>query len=269
MSGPCRRRGAALPTSTPSTSAAPNTSSPAAAHGVGRLIYVSSPSVVFDGTDHRDLTEDAPYPRRLTSIYSLTKKLGEDRVNAAAAAGLATVILRPKAIFGPGDTSLLPRLLAAARQGRLPQVGDGRNLVDLTYVDNVVHALMLALTAGAAVGKTYTITNGEHVPLWDLIKTVLRRLGLSAKLRRLPYRVVHVMAGLMELRATLFGGEPMLTRYTAAILARTQTYNIDAARRDLGYEPVVSVAEGVERTLADLLKPSTYAGEPAGKEVRP
>ena len=236
------------------------------AHGVGRLVYVSSPNVVFDGTDHRDLTEDAPYPRQFMSVYSLTKKLGEDRVRAATAAGLATVTIRPKAVFGPGDTSLLPRLLSAAQMRRLPQVGDGRNLVDVTYVDNVVHALVLALTAAAAVGRTYTITNGEHVPLWDLIKTVLRRLGLDANLRPLPYRVVYALAGLMELRATLFGGEPTLTRYSAAILARTQTYNIEAARRDLGYEPVVSVAKGVERTLADLQKP--WAGDACVVEKR-
>jgi nucleoside-diphosphate-sugar epimerase len=221
-------------------------------HGVGRLVYVSSPSVVFDGRDHRDLTEDAPYPRRLMSVYSLTKKIGEDRVRAAVDAGLATVTIRPKAVFGPGDTSLLPRLLLTARKGRLPQVGDGRNLVDLTYVENVVDALLLALEARAAVGKTYTITNGEHVPLWGLIKTVLRWLGIAADLRPLPYRIVYALAGLMELRAALFGGEPLLTRYTAAILARTQTYSIDAARRDLGYAPRVSVAEGVERTLAAL-----------------
>src|SRR5262249_46317462 len=106
------------------------------AHGVGRLVYASSPSVVFDGRDHRALTEDAPYPRRLMSVYSLTKKIGEDRVRAASAAGLATVTIRPKAVFGPGDASLLPRLLLAARKKRLPQVGDGRNLVDLTYVEN-------------------------------------------------------------------------------------------------------------------------------------
>ena len=175
--------------------------------------------------------------------------------------------LRPKAVFGPGDTSLLPRLLAAARKGRLPQIGDGRNLVDLTYVDNVVHALLLALTAGAAVGGTYTITNGEHVPLWDLIKTVLQRLGIHANLRRLPYLVVYALAGLMELRATLFGGEPLLTRYTAAILAKTQTYNIEAARRDLGYAPLVSIPEGVERTLAELEKPNARKGRDETDEV--
>ena len=95
-------------------------------YGVRRLIYVSSPSVVFDGQDHHNLTEAAPYPATSISVYSHTKKLGEDLVNAASG-GLETVILRPKAIFGPGDRALLPRLLATARTGRLPVIGDGRN----------------------------------------------------------------------------------------------------------------------------------------------
>jgi nucleoside-diphosphate-sugar epimerase len=222
------------------------------AHRVRRLIHVSSPSVVFTGRDHYELTEDAPYARRFLSVYSLTKKLAEEHVREANGPGLEAVIVRPKAMFGPGDTSLLPRLLAVARRGRLPQIGDGRNLVDLTYIENVVHALVLALTAEKAAGRTYTITNGEHVPLWDLIRTVLQRSGLSPRLRRLPYRLVYLLAGAMEWRATLLGGEPLLTRYTTAILARTQTYNIGAARRDLGYEPLVPVDEGVERTLAAL-----------------
>jgi nucleoside-diphosphate-sugar epimerase len=236
-------------------------------HKVGRLVHVSSPSVVFDGRDQHELTEAAPYPRRFVSAYSLTKKLAEDVVNAAARAGLPAVILRPKAVFGPGDTALLPRLLAAARQGRLPQVGTGRNRVDLTYVDNVVQALLLALSAENAVGKTFTITNGEHVLLWDVIRTVLRRLGMRDALRRLPFRVAYALAGLMEMRARLLGGEPLLTRYSVAILARTQTYNIEAARRDLGYEPRISVADGVERTLAALQPPEPRAaplqGHPA------
>ncbi len=221
------------------------------AYGVRRLIYVSSPSVVFDGRDHEHLTEAAPYPRRFASVYSLTKKLGEDRVNGAAGE-LNTVILRPKAIFGPGDQALLPRLIAAARQRRLPQIGSGDNRVDLTYVENVVQALVLALDAPAAIGNTYTITNGEHVRLWDVIKEVLGRLGLPAELRPVSLRAALVAARLMELRATVAGGEPLLTRYTAAILGRTQTYDISATRRDLGYMPQVSVAEGITRTLREL-----------------
>jgi len=220
-------------------------------HGVKRLIYVSSPSVVFDGRDQCNVTEDVPYPRRFTSMYSLTKKLGEDMVNAAATE-LETVILRPKAIFGPGDLALLPRLINAARQKRLPQIGDGHNLVDLTYVENVVHALLLALKVSAAVGKTYTITNNEHVPLWDVIRDVLRRLSLPANLRQVPLPLALAIASLMETHAALTRKEPLLTRYSVTILARTQTYDISAARRDLGYTPRISIADGIERTLKSL-----------------
>ncbi|HEX2203413.1 MAG TPA: NAD-dependent epimerase/dehydratase family protein, partial [Longimicrobium sp.] len=218
------------------------------AHGVARLVHVSSPSVTFDGREVRDQTEDAPYPRRFASVYSLTKKGAEDRVNAAR--DVPSVILRPKAIFGPGDRALLPRLVSAARLGRLPRVGDGKNLVDLTYVENVVQAILLAIDSTAAVGRTYTITNDEHVPLWDAIRSVLTRLGVSARLRPVPLPVVLAAAALMEARAAVTGKEPTLTRYSAAILARTQTYDLSAAKRDLGYAPAVSVAEGIDRTLA-------------------
>jgi nucleoside-diphosphate-sugar epimerase len=220
--------------------------------GGARLVYISSPSVIFTGHDHHNLTEDAPYPRRFASLYSRSKKLGEDLVNGAA--GLHAVILRPKAIFGPGDRSLLPRILAAARAGRLRQIGDGQNIVDVTYVENVADAVLLALRSPAATGGTYTITNGEHIRLWDLIRVVLRRLGIPADLRAVPLRVALAAATLMELRGHLIGREPMLTRYSTAILGRTQTYDLRRAQRDLAYHPRISVAEGVERTLQALAK---------------
>ena len=216
------------------------------AHGVRRLIHFSSPSVVFSGRDIVDATEEAPYPRRFLCDYSWSKKLAEDLVRAS---DVPAVIVRPKAVFGPGDASLLPRLVNRARAGRLPQIGAGDNLIDLTFVDNVVEALLLALTAETAIGRTYTITNGEPVRLWDTIRLVLKQLGLGTELRRVPYRLAYVVAGCLEWKARLFGGEPTLTRYLTAILGRTQTYNIAAARRDLGYRPVVSIAEGLDRTL--------------------
>jgi 2-alkyl-3-oxoalkanoate reductase len=216
---------------------------------VERLVYVSSPSVVFDGSDHLNLTEAAPYPRRFTSIYAETKKMGEELVKRS---GLAYVIIRPKAIFGLGDRALLPRLLEAARLGHLPQIGAGNNLVDLTYVGNVVHALMLALRTQSGLRKTFFITNDEHVPLWPLIRDLLSRLGIPASLRHMPLSAALVAASLMEASAMLTGKEPLLTRYTVAILARTQTYNISAARRDLGYGPLVTVAAGIEQMLAAL-----------------
>jgi nucleoside-diphosphate-sugar epimerase len=219
-------------------------------HNVGRLVVVSSPSVLFNGRDQHLLTDAAPYPARFVSTYSATKKLAEDRVNTAIRHGLPALILRPKAIFGPGDTTLFPQLLRAARQGRLPQIGAGHNLVDLTYVGNVVQALLLALEAPSAVGNTYTITNDEHVALWEIIRTVLRRLSIPADLRRVPVGLALAIARLMETRARITGVEPLLTRYSVAVLARTQTYDIAAARRDLGYAPSISVAEGIDRTLA-------------------
>jgi 2-alkyl-3-oxoalkanoate reductase len=227
-------------------------------HEVGRLIAVSSPSVLFNGRDQHLLSDSAPYPPRFISAYSATKKLAEDRLNAAIRQGLPALIMRPKAIFGPGDTTLFPRLIRAARDGRLSQIGAGRNLVDLTYVGNVVEALLLALHAPDAVGKTYTITNDEHVPLWDVIRTVLRRLDIPAQLRTLPLTAAMVVARLMEIRALLTGREPLLTRYSVAVLARTQTYDISAARRDLRYVPSVPVAEGIRQTLAHLQAPAPH-----------
>jgi 2-alkyl-3-oxoalkanoate reductase len=217
-------------------------------HGVGRLVLISSPAVVFTGGDHRLTTEAAPYPRRFSSAYAASKAAAERVVRAAH--DLPSVILRPKAVFGPGDRALLPRVVAAARAGRLVQIGDGRNLVDVTYVENVAHAAALALRSAAAVGHTYHITNGEHVPLWELIRTVLRRLALPERLRAVPLPAMLAAAALMEARAAVSGREPLLTRYSVAVLGRTQTYDIGAARRDLGYAPPVSVADGVEATLA-------------------
>ena len=219
-------------------------------HGVTRLVHVSSPSVIFDGRDVRDATEEAPFPRRFLSHYCRTKKLAEDAVRGAG--GLEAVIIRPKAIFGPGDTTLLPRLLAAGRAGKLAQPGDGMNFVDLTYVDNVVHALRLALMRPDAAGRIFTITNGQPVRLWEVIRRILAAAGCSTNWRRIPYPMAYVAAALMEVRGRLTATEPLLTRYGVALLGRTQTYCIDAARRWLGYEPVVTVEEGLERTLSAL-----------------
>jgi nucleoside-diphosphate-sugar epimerase len=218
-------------------------------HGVRRLVHISSPAVIFDGRDVEEATEAAPYPRRLSSAYARSKRRAEELVRAS---GLPAVTLRPKAIFGPGDTALLPRVVAAARRGRLPQIGAGRNLVDLTYVENVAHAIGLALTSEAALGRTYHITNDEHVPLWDLIRSLLGRLGLPAALRPVPIPAMLAAAAALEAAAALTRREPLLTRYTVGVLGRTQTYDIAAARRDLGYAPLVSVAAGVERTIGAL-----------------
>jgi len=225
-----------------------------AAQGVARLVHVSSPSVVFAGRDQHQLPDNAPYPPHFASVYSETKKLAEDRVNVAFRSGTLTgLILRPKAVFGPGDTSLLPRLIAAARAGRLPQLGSGKNVVELTYIDNAVQALLLAADAPpAALGKTFTITNQEPVLLWDVIGQVLDAQGIPRPRRVLPLPVALLAARLLERRAARTGQEPLLTRYTVQLLARTQTYNTQPSQALLGYFPHVPLAEGLARTIQAL-----------------
>jgi 2-alkyl-3-oxoalkanoate reductase len=217
-------------------------------HGVNRFVLVSSPSVTFDQRDETESDETKPYVRRFLSPYQATKKMAEDVVNAARNQ-MECVILRPKAMFGPGDRSLMPRLIKAARAGRLQQIGAGTNLVDLTYVGNAVDALLLAATSVAAPGKTYLITNGEHVPLWPLLRRMLAAAGCEAHLRKVPQAVAHGVAALMEWKARRTESEPLFTRYAVALLARSQTYSIAAARRDLGYVPRVSVNDGIALTL--------------------
>jgi nucleoside-diphosphate-sugar epimerase len=219
---------------------------------VGRLIHISSPSVAFSGQDVLRQTEAAPYPRKYLSFYSQSKKLGEDIVHESIPAGLLATIVRPKAIFGPGDTALLPRLVAAAKAGRLVQIGDGSNLVDLTYVANVVQSILLLLKTDRSIGKTYTVTNDQPVALWSVVRFALRETMGVASLRQVPYRTAFLLAAALEARAAITRREPPLTRYSVAILGRTQTYDINALKKDTGYTPKVSLEEGLAETIAAL-----------------
>ncbi|MCW5695727.1 MAG: NAD-dependent epimerase/dehydratase family protein [Bauldia sp.] len=235
----------------------------AIANGVRRLVYVSSPSVSTRQTDQWNQTEADPLPDEHVSLYSHTKRLGEDRVNAAAGR-IETVILRPKAIYGPGDTAIFPRLIKAAARGRLPQIGDGNTITNLTHVSDVVQAILLALTSDAAVGHTYVITGGEDVRIWDVIREVVTRSGFEAPKRHWSLRRAMRIARILERVWKLYRlpGEPPLTTYTAGILGLSQTYDISAARRDLGYEPKITVRQGIEETYrANTAPPAPRAAE--------
>lgn len=225
--------------------------------GVRRLVHISSPAVIFDGRDQHLVHDDAPYPASHSSQYARTKQLAEELVRAASPT-METVILRPKAIYGEGDRALVPRLLRAAREGRLPQIGDGRNAVDVTHVDDVVQAVQCALATTEGVGGTFLITGDEHVPLWGMIRELLEGVGLRYPSRRVPLPMALAAAAAMEAVAAITRREPTLTRYSALILARTQTYDITRARTLLGYAPRVSAAVGVARTI-DALRRSGAA----------
>lgn len=216
--------------------------------GVGRLVHVSTPSLYFRHGAGENVREDAPLPPPVNE-YVRTKRLAETLVQAAAAEGWETVMLRPRALIGAGDPSILPRLIRALERGRLPVIGSGGNLTDLTCVENAVDALLLAATVSGerVAGKVYNITNGAPVKLWDILSTMAGMLDLPPPTRRVPAGLVQGLAGVLEVVGRVRGREPVLTRYGVGVLSETQTLDISAARRDLGYVPEITVMEGLGR----------------------
>jgi nucleoside-diphosphate-sugar epimerase len=218
-------------------------------HYVKRLVHVSTPSIYFRFVPRNNVKESDPLPPPVTE-YARTKRLAELEVDKAFAAGLPTVTIRPRAIFGPGDRTILPRLINRLQRGILRIIGDGQNLADMSYIENVVDALLLcADSPNYTLGKKYNITNGEPVRLWEMVEKLCQRLDLKYPTQRLPYPFVDKVAGVMEFVARLLPGqpEPPLTRYSVAMISLTTTLDITAAKNDLGYKPRVSNEAGFEK----------------------
>lgn len=227
---------------------------------VGKLIYTSSPSVVCGLSDMKNVDESVPYPASYLCDYALTKAIAERMVVAANGKdGLATVSLRPHLIWGPGDPHLVPRILERARQGRLVRVGDGRNKVDIIYIDNAAEAHIRAcdfLEPGSPVaGQCYFVSDGEPVVLWDWINALLGKMGLPPVARSVSRRTAFVLGAALEAgyRVLRLPGEPRMTRFLATQLATSHYFDISRARRDFGYRPIVGPEEGMEKLIRHLL----------------
>jgi nucleoside-diphosphate-sugar epimerase len=229
------------------------------AHGVGRLVYTSTPSVVFDGRAHAGADESLPYGQNFPCHYPRTKALAEQEALAAHRAdGLRVTALRPHLLWGRGDPHLVPRILA--RAPRLRIVGDGRNRVDLTHVRHAAEAHYLALAAldqpnSPAGGRAYFISDGQPVVLWDWINTLLRRLGRPPVIRRISLPAARAAGWALETAwrvLPFLPGEPPLTRFVATELAKDHWYDISAARRDLGYAPAADLSPQMDDLLANL-----------------
>jgi nucleoside-diphosphate-sugar epimerase len=224
------------------------------AHGVGRLVYTSSPSVTFDGGDQCGVDESVPYASRWLCHYPHSKALAERHVlEANGRDGLLTCALRPHLIWGPGDHHLIPRLVDRARRGRLRRVGDGTNLIDMVHVENAALAHVQAAAAlvpgGPACGRAYFISQGEPVNCWEWIDQVLALAGVSPVTQSLSFGAAWRVGATLEAawRVLRLRGEPPMTRFLAAQLAKSHYFNIDRARADFGYQPRVSTDEGMRR----------------------
>jgi nucleoside-diphosphate-sugar epimerase len=232
--------------------------------GIGRLVYTSTPSVTHRKTHPVEggTADSVPYGEGFKAPYATTKTIAEKEVLAANGEvlpdgrGLATVALRPRLIWGPGDQQILPRLVERARAGRLRFVGGGHNLIDTTYIDNAAQAHFDAfehLAPGAAcAGRAYFISNGEPMPTREIVNALLRAAGAPEVEGSIPFGVAYAIGAACETLWPLLrpGGEPPMTRFLAEQLSTTHWYSMEPARRDFGYVPRVSIAEGLERLRA-------------------
>ncbi|KAL1532425.1 3beta-hydroxysteroid-dehydrogenase/decarboxylase isoform 2 [Salvia divinorum] len=231
---------------------------------VKRLIYTSSPSVVFDGVHGiSNGNESLPYPAKHYDSYSATKAEGESLViNSNGTNGLLTCCIRPSSIFGPGDRLFVPSLVSAARSGKLKFIiGDGKNMYDFTYVENVAHAHICAeralasegAVADKASGQAYFITNGKPLQFWEFVSIILEGLGYERPRTKVPAFLVMPIAHMAELIYKIFAPfgmkVPQLIPSRVRLLSVSRTFDGSKANDLLGYTPIVPLQEGIRRTI--------------------
>ncbi|MBB64532.1 MAG: 3-beta hydroxysteroid dehydrogenase [Waddliaceae bacterium] len=228
--------------------------------GVKRLVYTSSPSVVFGGENLSGVNESIPYPSSFLAAYPSTKAEAEQIVLKANSEQLQTVALRPHLIWGPGDRHLVPKLIARAKAAKLRFIGKDNPLVDTVYIDNAAEAHLNALdrlTPGSRIcGKSYFISQGEPIGIKDWVNSLLLAAKVPPVQKSIPYSVAYGAAYFFE---TLYKGlriekDPPLTRFLVQQLAKEHWFDISAAREELGYQPKVSIEEGMRRLSATLSK---------------
>ena len=233
---------------------------------VERLVHISSTSVLFRYQDNLSIDDKAPFPKKFACGYAKTKAAAEELVlNAVKQQGLNAFVIRARAVFGPGDNSLVPRLLDAYDAGQLKQIGPGHNQTDLTHIDNLVYAVALATRRGRA-GGVCTITGEQPVKLWKTIAAILKTTGREKPLRPIPYWLANFVATVSETTHRWMGwDEPKLTKYSVGLLAKNQAFSPASAKALLDYQPIVPIAQGIDSTLAQL---ATTDARPAETTVQ-
>ncbi|MBN1996748.1 NAD-dependent epimerase/dehydratase family protein [candidate division KSB1 bacterium] len=221
--------------------------------GVGTLVFTSSASVVFGGRDICGGNEDLPYPLRPMSFYTATKARAEQAVLNANSPRLKTVSLRPHLVWGPGDPHIVPRLVTRARQGRLRKIGRRTHLIDTTYIDNIINAHLCAVKAikkkSDTSGRAYFITNGEPIPVWDFVNLVLAAADVAPVTKVVSPPLALAFAGALEFtyKSLNLKGEPPFVRFVVHEMCSSHWFDIGSAKQYLGYEPAVTVKDGMKR----------------------
>ncbi len=227
--------------------------------GVSRIVFTSSSSVVFDGSDLDGVDESFPYPEKHGSHYASTKAKAERLIVEANSEALKTISLRPHLVWGPYDAHIIPGILKRASSGRLRRIGDTEHFIDTTYIDNMIDALLLAVEAldskPEAAGRIFFITNGEPARVWDFVNSIIQIAGHEPVQKKMPEKVALFAAGMAEWlhKISKANTEPFMTRFAIKELCTNHWFDIASAKEVLGYTPRISYAEGF-KYLKDYLK---------------
>jgi nucleoside-diphosphate-sugar epimerase len=218
------------------------------------LIHTSSPSVVIPKEGIENADENTPYPKRYLSYYAESKALAEKAVIAASSSKLRTIALRPHLIWGPEDPHILPRIIKMAKEKKLLRIGDGKNLVDMTYIDNAAEAHLLAAeklrNSQTLSGRKYFLSDDCPVNLWEWIDTFLKALDMPPVQKSISLNKAMLAGKISEFICRILPlGEPRMTPFTASNLARPHYFNISAAKKDLGYKPIISGDKAFKNTV--------------------
>jgi nucleoside-diphosphate-sugar epimerase len=226
---------------------------------IQRLVYTSTPSVTFAGKDENGIDESHPYADKFLNFYGLSKAIAEQKILQANSPRLKTVALRPHLIWGPGDPHLVPRVLERAQAGKLKLVGKEDKLVDTIYIDNAVYSHLLAAlrlfeTTPACAGKAYFLSNDQPILMAEMLNKILGCKGIAPVTQRIPASLAYAVGTLLEwiyigLRKQ---NEPIMTRFVARQLSTSHYFNISAAKKDLGYRPLVSIEQGMKKLSESL-----------------
>ncbi len=220
---------------------------------IKKCVYTSTPSVVFGNKCIKGANEDIEYPENFLSMYAETKAIAEKMVLLANSGTLSTVAIRPHLIFGPGDLNLVPRVIEASKKGRLKIVGDGNNLVDVTYVENasMVHVMALEILTPQSpiAGRAYFLGQGP-VKLWDFTNQILERSGLSPVTAKISFRKAFFVGMLIEWVLKISGKyniDPPMTRFIALQLGKSHYYDHTRLERDFQFTPKYSIEDGLDK----------------------
>jgi nucleoside-diphosphate-sugar epimerase len=219
------------------------------------MVYTSTPSVVFSGDDILGGNESVPYSNNFLCEYARTKVIAEKAALTVDQTQLKTCAIRPHLIWGPGDPHLIPRLIDRGKKRSLKIVGEGQNLVDITYIDNVALAHFLAaknlLTLGSSSGKAYFIGQERPVKLWEWINELFVKLEIPQVEKKISLSAAYTAGRILETVHKLIipNKEPVMTRFLAEQLAKSHYFSHESAYRDFGYTPKISIEEGMDKLL--------------------